>query len=826
MVSLLNDKNIIVIKKYGNEEKYDVNKIVLAINKASNSSSVKLTNEQLTKVIGTVERKIIKMSKITTNDINAIIEDTLVKYNHVEVNHAFVLFREHKTKNVILEKAKSLVNNANDELKSDNGNKNTLRNSTIRDYFAGIVAKEYLKENCSKDILKAHENGIIHFHDADYSPLQRMNNCGLLNVKDMLENGFMMNDTYIHKPKLFSKACTLISQISLIVSGSQYGGQTITWSHLLPYVESTRNYFYDEILKEAKQLKIKYTKHQIQELVELKTKKDIEVGIKTYMYQIICHTSSNGQTPFVSNVLCLREAQNKQELNDLAYIIECILKRRIKGVQDKSGNYVTPLFPKLLYWGCEGLNVEKYDKYYYLTELSAKANVIRMSPDFESEKKTRDAKHGQIIPCMGCRSLLSDLWEEHTYSRDTKFYWQYIQEDSPYYEGTPLNRKNFNYERGFGMYSRLPSIAYENVVINFNGNSGWIKEITKDKVVVIEPIVYGRWNMGVVTINIPYVAMLSKKNNTNFYDEFDKYLELCHKALLYRAKESVLKINSENAPILWQGGAYGRLKENESITKLIDEYPNRPSISLGFAGLYETCQALIGKSNTSLEGAKLSKEILKYMNDKCAEWSKIDGKGFNYSIYSTPEENLTSKFAYALKRDFELTNEVNTHDYVTNGYHVNPHEKINAFNKIKIESQYLNLVKGGAVSYVEISSALKNQSAIETLINFMFNNIIYAEINTKLDKCYNCGYNGELKLIKTEYKKFLFECPFCGNKDSSKQRVVRRLCGYISTVNADNVNYGRMSDIESRFVHLGGDNTNDVLSYDKITDTYYLNDES
>lgn len=542
-------------------------------------------------------------------------------------------------------------------------------------------------------------------------------------------------------------------------------------------------------------------------LVELETKRDVHSGIKIYQYQILCHQSSNGQTPFVSNVLNLREAMGEQEQKDLAFIIEEILKRRKKGVLDKLGKPMPPLFPKLLYYTCEGLNVKEGDPYFYLTKLAADCMATRMQPDIISEKRNREIKKGQMIPCMGCRSFLAPVWEDKTYPIDTKFYWQITDTNNPYYKGA--YGRNIDFSRPL-TYSELPKTDKE-VAVNFRGNTGWVVARDENTVTVKQPIVYGRFNMGVVTINLPHAALTAvkniKENNIDesylmpeFYRVLDERLEICHQALLTRW-ESVKNIKAKNSPILWQWGALARLGENEKVGDWVAKHePSFTSISLGFVGLFETCVALTGESNTTKKGQKISKEILKHLNDKCDEWKEADKLG--YSIYGTPEESLTYKFASAMQKDFGLIEHVTDKDYVVNSYHVDPRETIDAFSKLFIEGQYLDLSSGGAVSYIEVPDMQKNPEALIKVIQYMHEHIMYAEVNTKLDTCYNCGYQGELKMIKTQDGDFRFKCPKCDCDDPNKQLVTRRICGYMGVVNAGNINKGRGDDIFNRKLHL------------------------
>lgn len=581
---------------------------------------------------------------------------------------------------------------------------------------------------------------------------------------------------------------------------------------------------YEEYKKEYKQkhfLKKPVSFKKFNNLVENKVKKDVHRGIKCYQYQILCHHSSNGQSPFTSLVLNLREAENEQEQKDLAFLIEEVLNRRIKGVTGSHGESITPLFPKLLYWTCDGLNVNPEDPYYYLTKLAAKCITVRMSPDINSEKKSREIKEGQVIPSMGCRSWLTPLWIEKTYPIDTKFHWQRVDNTNTQYEST--FGKNFNYDKGFGEYSQLP---YEkDIVLNFRGNSGWVKSFdTENKTItIIEPRVYGRWNNGVVTINIPLYAgearesvnRLHGKESTEFYKEyqneyiqvfynrFDRGLELCHKALLAR-DNACKKIKAKNSPLLWMYGAYLRESNPEkTLGEMMQEHPLYNTISLGFVGLYETSEALLNKSNTTKEGQDLSINILKHMNDKVKEWKEKaiaeENTTFNPSIYGTPEEQLTHKFALALKKHLGAMKGVTDHDYVTNSYHVNPGEKITWKDKLDIEGKYLYYCKGGAVSYIETDNLKKNPEVVEEVIRYMNDHIAYAEVNTTLGTCFNCGYQGDFYLKSNEkHDKYYFECPYCHNVDQKKMDIVMRLCGYIGKVNAGETTHGRMSDFADR----------------------------
>lgn len=809
-----------VYKRNGAEQDFCLDKIENAIKKANSAVSEegRLTDDQFNKVVATVEKFLEPFDTVKVEDIQDLVEKALMKHNRYEIAKAYILFRDKKQNQKLYddvdEKVLAITKGQSDELRGDNANKHIDVNSTIRDYIAGTECKSLAEKMLDKVIINSHKKGLVHYHDMDYSPVMPLHNCDVFNIEDMLDNGFMMNDTKITSPRRFSTAANLVAQINLIISGSQYGGQTFSWAHLAKYVESTRVDCKIELLNVlsvlpkviAVMLKPWYNK-----MVEVMVKRDIHVGIKTYQYKVLCHQSSNGQTPFVSNVLNLREAMGEKEQKVLAFIIEEILKRRTKGVLDKLGKPMPPLFPKLLYYTCDGLNVKKKDPYYYLTKLAAKCITVRMQPDIISEKKNREVKKGQMIPAMGCRSFLAPVWEERRYPRNTVFYWQYTTVDNVQYEGAP--GKNINFNKTL-THSILPSDCKKEVAINFRGNTGWLREVTEDEVVILQPIVYGRFNMGVVTINLPHCALSAVKNMKDsnmdpkyLFDEFyrilDERLEICHKALLTRW-ESVRNIKAKNSPILWQHGALARLNDNDTVGDWLAKHDTAyASISLGYVGLYETCVALTGESNTTPYGQEISLKILEHLSNRCEEWKAEDGLG--YSIYGTPEEALTYKFASALAKDFGLIKHITDKEYVVNSYHVDPREEIDAFSKLEIEGKYLAVSGGGAVSYIETPNMQKNPEAIEMVIQFMHENIMYAEINTKLDTCYNCGHQGELEMIKTDGGDFRFVCPVCKCDDPDKQLVTRRICGYMGVVNAGNVNKGRGDDIYNRTLHLDGE---------------------
>lgn len=815
-----------------------------------------LVDGALDKVVETTLKFLKPFDVVSVDDINDLVQKSLIKNNVYKVAEEYITYRNEKQKNKKFtdteEKVLSVIDGTNEELRGDNANKRIDVNSSARDYIAGTVCKSIAEKILPLDVLKAHKKKLIHFHDLDYSPVMHEHNCCVFNMEDMLDNGFVMNDVGIKSPKRFSTAANLCAQANLIISSLEYGGQSFSWTGLAKYVDSTRKDIaikyvldltnkdvdlqqldtIDEIYDAYKKLSSPFhrtSRKAFKQYVEAETRHDVHVGIKTYQFQVLCHQSSQGQTPFVSNVLCLREAQNEHEQKDLAFIIEEILKRRIKGVTDKNGLRMAPLFPKLLYYVSDGLNLKPSDPYYYLTKLAAKCMATSMQPDIISEKKNREAKKGQIVPCMGCRSFLQGVWIEKTYPASTKFHWQKITDDNAQYEGAP--GKNFDYTKGFGAYSELPRLvdgkqSIDNVVINFRGNSGWIKSFGNDEngnetVTVIEPKVYGRFNGGVVTCNIPHAALTARKTinekhglevsdynkdflqeyKDEFYKVLSERLELCHKGLLARWNLSIKKIKAKNSPLLWQYGALTRLPEDASIGDWIMSHePDYTSFSLGFVGLYETCKAILNDTNTSKDGQDFSIAVLKFMNATMKEWKKADHLG--YSIYGTPEESLSGAASAALKRDFGEVAGVSDHSYVTNSYHVNPAEKITAWDKLAIEGQYLQLSPGGAVSYIEVPDMKKNPEALEKVIQYMHDNIMYSEVNCKIDTCYKCGYLGEMKMTKTENGKFKFKCPNCGNEDDNKMRVTRRICGYMGIVNSSNTNPGRLADIYDRVLHL------------------------
>ena len=766
----------------------------------------KMNDDAIQKVLSTVQKKLTGFNSVKVEDIQDFVEQALVRHNKYAVAKSYILYRDNKKRNKKYteneEKILSLIDGTS-SLRGDNANKHIDDNASIRDYIAGIMCKSLANKTLPKDIIKAHNEGIIHWHDADYSPAQPLHNCDVYDLENMFKYGFVMGDTKIepNDETPFRTMVNLSAQIALLISGRQYGGQTMSWVHLVPYVDQTRKIIRKKILQDFNEIGVQLSEDKLNSLTEKKVRDEISEGVKIYQYQILCHSSANGQTPFVSNNLCLREARTKQELDDFALIIEEILKRRIKGVKDPSGNYISPLFPKLLYWTCDGLNVKKGDPYYYLTELAAKCISKRMQPDIVSESQTRKYKQGQIIPCMGCRSLLGPIWEERTYPVDTKFFWT---------EGGTYPYEKFLDERTF---ESLPNGEYNTgydegqYCINFRGNTGWLIKKTDTEVIIKEPMVYGRWNNGVITINLPYVALEARENGIDFYENLDKWLEVCRHGMQERVK-SCRKIKAKNSPILWMYGALARMEPEQTVGDLMDAHPTRPTVSLGYVGLYETVQALIGESNTTENGRKICKEIMQHLNDKLQQWKKEDN--IMYAIYGTPEESLTYKFALALRKNFGLIPKITDKDYVVNSYHVDPREEIDAFKKLEIEGEYLALSSGGAVSYVETADLNNNPEAIIKIIQWMNDHIIYAEVNRKIGVCEKCGYEGDIELIKTDDGNFKFICPNCGNHDDEILDVTARICGYLGKVNSGNTNKGRLDDIYNRVIHTDIDENKDA----------------
>ena len=829
-----------VRKCNGNEEDFHLSKIFNAVKLANNSveKEKRMTDEKINQVVDFVQKKIKNYSTIDVNTIHDFVEKALMNKNQYDVAKAYVLYRNNKKKDKKYDddelKIISICDSTNEDVSGDNANKKPTLLSTQRDYIAGTKCKTIGRKMLPKEVTKEHDVGMIHFHDMDYSPLQNMSNCCLMNTFDMFTNNFAMGDVKIDSAHSFSTACNHLAQITLHVSSSQYGGATYSWASTLLALQKSRESISKRIHDRCSSF---LTEEQMQKFIDEDLKKEITRGIQTFQYQTLTMSSANGQTPFLSVNLCLAEAMTKQEQKDLVMIIEEVLRQRTEGVKDRKGRIISPLFPKLLYWICDGLNVEESDPYYYLNKLACDCEVKRMQPDILSEKKCREAKEGQIIPNMGCRSFLTPYWGKKTYvEKDGKIQhaeissilnyginWEILDKPNLKYICRSLEPKSLK-ELWETVCKKLDRNSKESgdiefadwkIVYNYLGNTARILTVSFDSekneysIKTLEPKTYGRWNQGVVTINLPYVALKSKLDNRDFYEVLDYGLEICRKGLQERHK-SIKKIRAENAPILWMNGGLARLNPQDNLDSMLEDDVDYTTISLGYVGLYETCMCLIGKSNTTKEGIKLSKEIMQYMNDKCAEWKKEDK--IPYSIYGTPQEATVEKFAKALKKlaDGEIIEGVTDHDYITNSYHVNVKERISAFAKLKLEGEYLALSKGGAVSYVECGNNLiTNKKAILQLFHYMYENILYSELNFRNEGfCDECGYEGELNFID-ENGKILCQCPQCLNKNQKKLSFFVRLCGYLGQIsqgineNSMNANQGRLSDIKNRVIHIG-----------------------
>lgn len=816
-----------IIKRNGALAPFDEGKIRLAIEKANKSVAIdeQMNEEQIDKVYNTVMSRINGYTQIEVDTVNDIIEKALIRHNRASVAKSFILYRAQKQKtnkfNEIEEQVLAILN-GNSVLQGDNANKDLYTNCSTRDYIAGITCKSILNKVYPEDIIDAHKKKLIHIHDTDYEIMYEAN-CQVSDIENMLSPGktFLMGDTLI-VPKIdtkFSIISTILTQIALSTASSQYGGQSQSFASIAKYVNYTRQAIKEETIKDWEACGFNYTQKQLNDYVENKVRADVHTGIQTYVHQIVTFRTANGQSPFISNNLNLMEcSEDEQEMKDMALIIEEIFRRRIKGVQDKSGAFVTPLFPKLLYWICPGLNEKPGEPYYYLTELAAECIDKRMNPDIMSVRKSRELKNGQLLITMGCRSSSPYCVENNKYPVTEKFHWikRTNEEKAEFPYLTFVDNKSFE-EVPNGTYKT----GYEEgeYMINFRGNTGWLKEKTDEYVIIAKPIAYGRGNLGVVTVNVPHVALeaVEKAKNTGenpvdvFFDLYADRLELVHRALKLRY-EKACKITGKNAPIIWQYGAItSDMGPDDKLGDWLVNHPRRFTLSLGYAGIYETCEALIGKSNSTEEGQELSIRILQFMNDTCAKWQKQDTDVYAiYSIYGTPEEQLTLPLSESLKRDFGVIKNISDHDYVTNSYHITPSENIDAFSKISIESKFQALSTGGAVSYIEVGSVKNNKEAILELIDYMSHNIYYAEFNKLTGVCYKCGHIGDIKM-HYDGKKYSFECPKCGNTDEDEMKISARICGYLGHLQKGNVNRGRMHDIYSRVNH-----TDNETEWDEI----------
>ena len=730
-----------IIKRNGSEAEFDISKIVVAINKANETvdNSIRMTPIQIQRISENVVLACEQLGRSpSVEEVQDLVEKQIMAHGAYEVAKSYITYRYVRAlvrqSNTTDDKILSLIECNNEEAKQENSNKNPVVNSTQRDYMAGEVSRDITNRLLlPKDIVDAHNEGIIHFHDSDYFA-QHMHNCDLINLEDMLQNGTVITGTLIERPHSFSTACNIATQIIAQVASNQYGGQSISLAHLAPFVDVSRKKIRRQVESEAASLGAAPDEEGIAKVVEDRLREEVRRGVQTIQYQVVTLLTTNGQAPFVTVFMCLGEAKNEREKKDLALIIEETLLQRYEGVKNEKGVWVTPAFPKLIY-ALEEENIEPSSPYYYLTVLAAKCTARRMVPDYISAKKMMELK-GDVYPCMGCRSFL-------TPDRFTD-------------AGVGNIANAGNYEPGKHKY-------------------------------------YGRFNQGVVTINLPDVALSSGGNTESFWKIFDERLELCHKALQYRHNRLKGTL-SDSAPILWQYGACARLKKGEPIDKLL--YNGYSTISLGYAGLYECVKYMTGKSHTDPEATPFALSIMQYMNEKCSQWKAEEN--IDYSIYGTPLESTTYKFAKCLQKRFGVIPGITDKGYITNSYHVHVTEKIDAFTKLAFESQFQHLSPGGAISYVEVPNMQNNTEAVLQVMRFIYDNIIYAELNTKSDYCQKCGWDGEI-VIKEVNGKLVWTCPQCGNQDQDTMNVARRTCGYIGT---QYWNQGRTQEIRDRVLHL------------------------
>ena len=721
-----------IIKRNGAEVPFDITKIITAVTKASDSvgGQSRLTREQITQIAAAVTDQCQALNRaVSVEEVQDLVENQLMDIQAHDVARHYITYRYvqslKRQTNTTDERILSLIECQNEEVKQENANKNPTVNSVQRDYMAGEISKDLTARLLlDPEIVKAHQEGLIHFHDSDYFA-QHMHNCDLVNLEDMLQNGTVISGTYIEKPHSFSTACNIATQIIAQVASNQYGGQSISLTHLAPFVDVSRKKIAAEVEVEMEGLDVSAERKK--EIVERRLRNEINRGVQTIQYQVVTLMTTNGQAPFITVFMYLGEARNAQEKADLAIIIEETIRQRYQGVKNEAGVWITPAFPKLIYV-LEEDNIHPGDPYYYLTELAAKCTAKRMVPDYISEKKMLELKvdkngEGHCYTCMGCRSFLT-----------------------PYVDP----------ETG-------------------------------------KPKYYGRFNQGVVTINLVDVALSSEGNFEKFWKIFDERLDLCHRALQARHKR-LLGTPSDAAPILWQYGALARLKKGEKIDKLL--FGGYSTISLGYAGLYECVKYMTGKSHTDAGAKPFALSVMQHMNDKCNEWKKAEN--MDYSLYGTPLESTTYKFAKCLQKRFGIVPGITDKNYITNSYHVHVSEHIDAFTKLKFESEFQKLSPGGAISYVEVPNMQDNLEAVMSVLQFIYDNIMYAELNTKSDYCQVCGYDGEIKIVEDDGK-LVWECPKCGNRDQNKLNVARRTCGYIGT---QFWNQGRTQEIKDRVLHL------------------------
>ena len=721
-----------IIKRNGAEVPFDITKIITAVTKASDSVSgqSRLTKDQITQIAAAVTDQCQALNRaVSVEEVQDMVENQLMDIKAHDVARHYITYRYvqslKRQTNTTDERILSLIECQNEEVKQENANKNPTVNSVQRDYMAGEISKDLTARLLlDPEIVKAHQEGLIHFHDSDYFA-QHMHNCDLVNLEDMLQNGTVISGTYIEKPHSFSTACNIATQIIAQVASNQYGGQSISLTHLAPFVDVSRKKIAAEVEVEMAGLDVSAERKK--EIVERRLRSEINRGVQTIQYQVVTLMTTNGQAPFITVFMYLGEARNPQEKADLAIIIEETIRQRYQGVKNEAGVWITPAFPKLIYV-LEEDNIRPGTPYYYLTELAAKCTAKRMVPDYISEKKMLELKvdkngEGHCYTCMGCRSFLT-----------------------PYVDP----------ETG-------------------------------------KPKYYGRFNQGVVTINLVDVALSSKGNFEKFWKIFDERLALCHRALQARHKR-LLGTPSDAAPILWQYGALARLKKGEKIDKLL--FGGYSTISLGYAGLYECVKYMTGKSHTDAGAKPFALSVMQHMNDKCNAWKKAEN--IDYSLYGTPLESTTYKFAKCLQKRFGIVPGMTDKNYITNSYHVHVSEQIDAFTKLKFESDFQRLSPGGAISYVEVPNMQDNLEAVISVLQFIYDNIMYAELNTKSDYCQVCGYDGEIKIVEDDGK-LVWECPKCGNRDQNKLNVARRTCGYIGT---QFWNQGRTQEIKDRVLHL------------------------
>ena len=738
-----------IIKRSGSEVTFDIQKIVNAITAANNDAAPheRLTEDQIALAAHSVEWLCGRAGHtVSVEEIQDMVENQIMALGRFEVARKYIIYRYiqtlKRTSNTTDDKILSLIECNNEEVKQENSNKNPTVNSVQRDYMAGEVSKDItMRLLLPAEVVAAHNEGIIHFHDSDYFA-QHMHNCDLVNLEDMLQNGTVISGTLIERPHSFSTACNIATQIIAQVASCQYGGQSISLTHLAPFVEVSRQKIRRQVLDEINTLGLETSSEKINEVVEARLRDEIRRGVQTIQYQVVTLMTTNGQAPFVTVFMYLNEARTPKEKRDLAMIIEEVLRQRYEGVKNEAGVWITPAFPKLIYV-LEEDNITEDAPYFYLTQLAAKCTAKRMVPDYISEKKMRELKlskgetegNGDCYTCMGCRSFL-----------------------------TPDRSGN----------------GYDNVANAGNYEPG-------------KPKYYGRFNQGVVTINLVDVACSSQGDEKKFWEIFDERLELCHEALMCRHNRLKGTL-SDAAPILWQYGALARLPKGEPIDKLL--YGGYSTISLGYAGLYECVKYMTGHSHTEAEGTPFALEVMQHMNDKCTEWK--EASNIDFSLYGTPLESTTYKFAKCLQRRFGIIEGITDKGYITNSYHVHVSEEIDAFDKLKFESQFQRLSPGGAISYVEVPNMQDNLKAVIRVMQYIYDNIMYAELNTKSDYCQVCGFDGEIKIVEDDGK-LVWECPHCGNRDQEKLNVARRTCGYIGT---QFWNQGRTEEIRDRVLHL------------------------